>query len=803
MLPNRFRLWLFDRLSVKTMRYVSAVPRREATGLTKRVYDMIEEDFFINGSLTSRSGVPNLLAAIWTSGRETMLVDDHLDRTTKEAVCAVLSDINDCPYCGDMLVSLVDAGKEHNAASSIFRRGLDGITDPRLREQLEWVDAVGSYGCAEIPPCPFTAEELPEVLGSLMAMADINRFSHVVMDGSPVDLPFGLQRPALRMFGRELKATKVRSAEPGRALDLLPPAELPEDLAWARPNPRIADALARWTAVVERETAGVVSQAVRDCVDENLRDWRNEQMPLSRSWVEAEIAGLEGEDRAIARLALLLAKAPHQVSEDIVAALAEGAETRFVRILAWASFTAARRYAAIVAGLVHSCRKSVKAQRAPNRPRKAGVAGMLAVALALLGCSSGYGPFDVAEKRVVAHVAHSTIGSVTIAWETLRHADWYDVYRNNGLIGGGPAAARAWTDHVALRSDTEYRYVVRAYRWVDGGIFGKELYGESDTLVARTPAIPEREREELADLGYFSSLVIDAAGGFHMLHSVGAPAERTVHYARNLTGTWESTPIHAGHVSDLARGPDGSLHAIFHDAGSLFVARESNGAWTTETVATDSFIVATGYDLAVDPDGTLHAVYLSYGEGLRYITNETGAWVVHEVSDDHWIRSFSVASRGSTHVLYRSEGAVYEWTDASGEWSTTKVFDGALGGVDCAFDPAGTLHAVTGGPTFVEHLVRADGAWSSETIDSIVAAQGDVSLAVDPAGDLHVAYHGNYDEFKYATNAGGTWSSVFVDGDASVGERNTIALDPDGIAHIVYSDKTKDVIRRVRMEMTP
>jgi hypothetical protein len=348
MLPRKLRLWLFDRLSIKTMRYVTAVPKKKATGLTKRVYDMIEDDFFVNGSLTSRSRVPNLMAAIWTSGRETMLVDDHLDRTTKEAICGVLSDINDCPYCGDMLVSLVDAGKEHDAASAVYQGGLDEIANPRLRDQLTWVRAVATFGNTDIPPSPFTAAELPEVLGSLMAMADINRFSHVVMDGSPVNLPLGLQRPALRLFGRELEATKTHSAEPGRALDLLPPAELPEDLAWARPNRRIADALARWTAMVEREAAGVVSPAVRACVERNLRNWQNEQMPLSRSWVEAEVADLAGEDRAIARLALLLAKAPYQASEDVVQELV-GDEARFVRILAWASFTAARRFAGIVA----------------------------------------------------------------------------------------------------------------------------------------------------------------------------------------------------------------------------------------------------------------------------------------------------------------------------------------------------------------------------------------------------------------------------------------------------------------------
>ena len=69
MLPSTLRYWLFDTLSVRTMRYVSAVPARKARGLTRDVYEMIREDFFRNGSLTSRSKVPELMAAIWTGGR--------------------------------------------------------------------------------------------------------------------------------------------------------------------------------------------------------------------------------------------------------------------------------------------------------------------------------------------------------------------------------------------------------------------------------------------------------------------------------------------------------------------------------------------------------------------------------------------------------------------------------------------------------------------------------------------------------------------------------------------------------------
>jgi len=354
MLPPSIRYWLFDSLSVQTMRYVSAVPTREAEGLTKTVYDMIREDFFKNGSLTSRSKVPELMAAIWTGGREAMLVADKVDRTTKDAISAVLSQINDCPYCEDMLVSLVHAGGDHEAAKDIFGQTDFDTSDDTLRRRLAWVRAIATPGQRRIPDTPFTDGQLPEVIGTLMGMSDINRFSHVVMEDSPVEAPFGLRLVkawALRMFGAELKATRRLSLVPGRALGLLPKAELPTDMQWARPNPRVADAVSRYAAAVEREGANVVSLRARKAIVDSLNKWNGEQMPIDRRWIDRDVETLDGEDEVIARLAVVLAKAPYRVTEKMVVdVLGEGRdEERFVRVLAWASFTAARRFARIVA----------------------------------------------------------------------------------------------------------------------------------------------------------------------------------------------------------------------------------------------------------------------------------------------------------------------------------------------------------------------------------------------------------------------------------------------------------------------
>ncbi len=356
LLPKTLRFWLFDTLSVKTMRYLQVVPRHRAHGLVAEVYNQIAEDFFINGSLTSRSGVPDLLAAIWTGGRETVLVSDRLDRTTKEALTATLSSINDCPYCGDMMVSLVHAADRHDDAIQILSETEQHITDPLLRERLLWVRAVATPGATPPATTPFSRAELPEVIGSLMALSDINRFSHIVMDGSPVNAPFGLQAVkafALRLFGGELRATHVHPLEPGRALSLLPEAELPDDMQWARANPRIASAVARWAAAVERESEQVIPDRTRKLVHDSLKHWQGEQMPISRNWVEQEVEGLEGNERAIARLALVLAKASYQSDDRLVdEVLAYNPEQeQFLRILAWSTFTAARYVAARIAGL--------------------------------------------------------------------------------------------------------------------------------------------------------------------------------------------------------------------------------------------------------------------------------------------------------------------------------------------------------------------------------------------------------------------------------------------------------------------
>src|SRR5262249_36315469 len=79
-----------------------------------------------------------------------------------------------------------------------------------------------------------------------------------------------------------------------------------------------------------------------------------EPMPISRSWVDKEVEGLTGGDRAIARVALVLAKAPDQVDDTLVGEILRGdrEEKRVIRVLGAGSFCAGRRIAKRIADTV-------------------------------------------------------------------------------------------------------------------------------------------------------------------------------------------------------------------------------------------------------------------------------------------------------------------------------------------------------------------------------------------------------------------------------------------------------------------
>ena len=261
MLPTTVRHWLFDVLSVQTMRYVSAVPPRKARGLTRDVYAMIEEDFFRNGSLTSRSKVPELMAAIWIGrprvdacrrSRRPHNQGRNFRRFCPRSTSAPTARTCSSAWCTP--VGTMTRPTTYSRAGTSTRLVRRNAAPPASSGFARWHHRSGAD---HHPPVPFTPEELPEVIGTLMGMSDINRFSHVVMErlaSGHARLASGpLKALLLRLFGSELEVTRrvdARAWPRVGAVCLL--RTCPLDMQWAAGNPRVANAVARWAAAVER-----------------------------------------------------------------------------------------------------------------------------------------------------------------------------------------------------------------------------------------------------------------------------------------------------------------------------------------------------------------------------------------------------------------------------------------------------------------------------------------------------------------------------------------------------------------------
>jgi hypothetical protein len=87
---------------------------------------------------------------------------------------------------------------------------------------------------------------------------------------------------------------------------------------------------------------------LRQWLQLRIDDWRGGAMPLSRAWVEDEVASLCGADRAKARAVLLVMKASYQMDDSVIDELESHGvdEAGLIKLGAWAALSAARRVAA-------------------------------------------------------------------------------------------------------------------------------------------------------------------------------------------------------------------------------------------------------------------------------------------------------------------------------------------------------------------------------------------------------------------------------------------------------------------------
>jgi len=215
-----------------------------------------------------------------------------------------------------------------------------------VRALVDWAYVTRSPGAHALRRPPFDRSELPEIVGTALVFHYVNGMVSVFLGDSPLPSSVRWMGPvASRMATAAFARAVRRVGEPGASLAHLPERPLPDDLAWAAPAPHVAGALARFSATVEEKGIATVPESVRELVRDEVRRWDGTDPGVGRGWLDRAVRRVPGPDRKCARLLLLTAFAPYQVTDADVDDFRERRpeERRLVGALAWASLLAARR----------------------------------------------------------------------------------------------------------------------------------------------------------------------------------------------------------------------------------------------------------------------------------------------------------------------------------------------------------------------------------------------------------------------------------------------------------------------------
>jgi hypothetical protein len=258
--------------------------------------------------------------------------------------------------------------------------------------------------------------------------------------------------------------------------------------------------------------------------------------------------------------------------------------------------------------------------------------------------------------------------------------------------------------------------------------------------------------DTLGVVGTQSSITLDAQGQARIAYRNG-PATQ-IRYAHQEGGQWqlELVPqIGLLHGLSLILDPAGHPYigygsveeTPFGSHLSAKVAWKIGDQWTIERIDN---ALPTEVSLGFDHAGTLHAVYFGFPEfEIRYGTRTALGWNVETVfrTANFAAASFSLAfdSAGQPHITAETPQSILHAVRTDAGWRVDRQSAGI--GTSLILDATDTPHMATHvrAPADVQYRTRANGVWTTESVDSVDAGGGrGVSLALDRFGRPVLAY---------------------------------------------------------------
>jgi hypothetical protein len=293
---------------------------------------------------------------------------------------------------------------------------------------------------------------------------------------------------------------------------------------------------------------------------------------------------------------------------------------------------------------------------------------------------------------------------------------------------------------------------------------------------------------------------------------------------------WEVQRVESGTKPAIGLTPDGNpviVYMLERQDGWVRVASLVDDEWQIEEVATGYFYGPP--DIAVGPDGVVHAAFHDHqdssfkpdkGDAI-YLQRAAGVWTSTTAADaghDGWDNRITVDASGHPHMVGidpvefgSQDGVEYYSLADDGTWSAEPVGSGPQTyhwAISVAVDPdmVPWVSYHDGGSTSLRLSGRTADGWIVETVDDTGDTGFYSEMAISAEGAQHISYFeslgGSSGIVKHAFRAapGDEWQISAVDQLDAVfgvtdgfftGARNItgIDLDADGEPWIVYSDE--------------
>lgn len=325
--------------------YISAIKPSKATDTVKEVYDQLKTEMGdVVEPISLHALLPDLLLGIWGILRETVVVEDHVKRSVKEAVGAAVSSVNDCPYCVDAHTIMILGLKDKVVANAIVKKDPNLITDDSVKEIVRWSFSSKDFDSSLVLDPPFSREMAPEIIGTAVFFHYLNRMVTIFL--GPTILPMNvsflkgvMKSMAAKMFSGVLSEDK----KPGEIMNGM--ANSP-DFFWAISNARVAYTFSYFQKTLESTAEKNIPVEVRNFLCDQIEEWNGADLELNDQKLASLTAHFSKENRLLASMLYLTAFSPHKIRHyhfEEFKATNIGDDAFILSALAWASFSTATR----------------------------------------------------------------------------------------------------------------------------------------------------------------------------------------------------------------------------------------------------------------------------------------------------------------------------------------------------------------------------------------------------------------------------------------------------------------------------